>query len=134
MVKVTKKSLRYIPTSSLSLLEFEVPNSYQAVAEKLSLSMNEVKKDFRQLLQEIFVDYDTTQGSRSQVQRMLGKRLKDGTYLGTIPAMFKQVGLKIKMIVSSVSQEPEDLTRLSDKVLGSLCNPREDLLGVNIVF
>ena len=65
---------------------------------------------------------------------MLGTRLKDGTYSGTIPAMLKQVGLKIKTIVSLVSQEPEDLAKLSDKVSGSLCNPREDLLGVNIVF
>ena len=56
MVKVTKKSLRYIPTSSLLLLEFEVPDAYQAVAEKLSLPINKVEEDFRQLLQEIFVD------------------------------------------------------------------------------
>ena len=134
MVKVTKRSLRYLPISSLSLLEFEVPNAYQAVAEKLSLSMNKVKKDFKQLLQEIFVDYNTTQGSRTQVQRMLGTRLKDGTYSGTIPAMLKQVGLKIKMIVTLVSQEPEDLAKLSDKVLGCLYNPREDLLGIKFVF
>ena len=73
-------------------------------------------------------------GSRTQVQRMLGTRLKDGTYSGTIPAMLKQVGLKIKTIVSLVSQEPEDLAKLSDKVLGCLYNPREDLLGIKFVF
>ena len=105
MVKVTKRSLRYFPTSSLLLIEFEVPESYKAVAEKLSLPMNEVKKDFRQLLQEIFVDYGTTQGFRTQVHRMLGTRLRDATYSGTIPALLKQVGLKIKTIVTSVSQE-----------------------------
>ena len=48
--------------------------------------------------------------------------------------MLKQVGLKIKMIVSSVSQEPEDLAKLSNKVLGCLYNPREDLLGIKFVF
>ena len=65
---------------------------------------------------------------------MLGIRLKDGTYPGTILAMFKQVGLKIKTIVTFVSQEPEDLAKLSDKVLGCLHNPREDLLGIKFVF
>ena len=48
--------------------------------------------------------------------------------------MLKQVGLKIKKLVTSVSQDPEDLTKLSDKVLGCLYNPREDLLGIKFVF
>merc|ERR1712240_689883 len=65
---------------------------------------------------------------------MLGTRLKDGTHSGMILAMLKQVGLKIKTIVSSVSQEPEDLAKLSNKVLGCLYNPREDLLEIKFVF
>ena len=65
---------------------------------------------------------------------MLGTRLEDGTYSGTIPAMLKQVGLKIKTIVSSVSQDPEDLAKLSDKVLGCLFNPKEDVIGIKFVF
>ena len=65
---------------------------------------------------------------------MLGTRLKDGTYSGTIPAMLKQVGLKIKTIVSSVSQDPEDLAKLSNKVLGCLYNPKEDVLIIKFVF
>ena len=109
-------------------------DSYQAVAEKLSLPINKVKEDSRKLLQDTYVDNGTTGGSRTQVQRMLGTRLKDGTYSGTIPAMLKQVGLKIKTIVTSVSQDPEDLAKLSDKVLGCLYNPREDLLGIKFVF
>ena len=109
-------------------------DSYQAVAEKLSLPINKVKEDSRKLLQDTYVDNGTTRGSRTQVQRMLGTRLKDGTYSGMIPAMLKQVGLKIKMIVTLVSHESEDLVKLSNKVLGSLCNPREDLLGIKIVF
>ena len=109
-------------------------NSYQTVAEKLNLPINKVKEDSRKLLQDTYVDNGTTGGSRTQVQRMLGTRLKDGTYSGTIPAMLKQVGLKIKTIVTSVSQDPEDLAKLSDKVLGCLYNPREDLLGIKFVF
>ena len=65
---------------------------------------------------------------------MLGTRLKDGTYSGMIPAMLKQVGLKIKMIVTLVSQEPEYLAKLSDKVLGCLYNPEKDVIGIKFVF
>ena len=109
-------------------------NSYQAVEEKLYLPVNKVKEDSRKLLQDTYVDDGTTVGSRRQVQRMLGTRLKDGTYSGTIPAMLKQVELKIKTIVSSVSQDPEDLAKLSDKVLGCLYNPKEDTIGIKFVF
>ena len=104
----------------MTIVVDKVANSYQAVAEKLSLPINEVKEDSRKLLQDNYMDDGTTRGSRTQVQRMLGTRLKDGTYSGTIPVMLKQVGLKIKTIVSSVSQEPEDLAKLSKKVLGCL--------------
>ena len=65
---------------------------------------------------------------------MLGTRLEDRSYSGTIPAMMKQVGLKLKTIVSSVSQDPEDLAKLSDKVLGCLYNPKEDAIGIKFVF
>ena len=109
-------------------------DSYQAVAEKLNLPINKVKEDSRKLLQDTYVDDGTTGGSRRQVQRMLGTRLEDGTYSGTIPAMLKQVGLKIKTIVSSVSQDPEDLAKLSNKVLGCLYNPKEDAIGIKFVF
>ena len=69
----------------------KVANSYQAVAEKLNLPVNEVKEDSRKLLQDTYVDDGTTGGSRRQVQRMLGTRLEVGSYSGTIPAMMKQV-------------------------------------------
>ena len=107
-------------------------NFYQA--EKLNLPVNKVKEDSRKLLQDTYVDNGTTGGSRRQVQRMLGTRLEDGSYSGTIPAMMKQVGLKLKTIVSSVSQDPEDLAKLSDKVLGCLYNPKEDAIGIKFVF
>ena len=123
------------PAATLMTIAVEkAANSYQAVAEKLNLPINEVKEDSRKLLQDTYVDNSATGGSRTQVLRMLGTRLKDGTYSGTIPAMLKQVGLKIKTIVTLVSQEPKDLAKLTDKVLGCLYNPREDLLGIKFVF
>ena len=91
--------------------------SYKAVAEELNLLVNEVKEDSKKLLQDTYVDDGTTGGSRRQVERMLGTKLENGSYSATIPAMMKQVGLKLKTIVSSVPQDPEDLSKLSDKVL-----------------
>ena len=64
-------------------------DSYEAVAEKLNLPVNEVKEDSRKLLQDTYVDDGTMEGCRRQIQRMLGTRLEDGTYSGTIPAMLK---------------------------------------------
>ena len=40
--------------------------------------------------------------------------------------MMKLVELKLKAIVSSVTQDPEDLSKLSDKVLRCLNNPKDD--------
>ena len=42
--------------------------------------------------------------------------------------------MKLKTIVSSVSQDPEDLSMLSEKVLGCLYNPKEDAIGIKLVF
>ena len=42
--------------------------------------------------------------------------------------------MKLKTIVSSVSQDQEDLSKLSDKVLGCLYNPKEDTIGVKFAF
>ena len=65
---------------------------------------------------------------------MIGRKLEDRSYSGTIPTMMKQVGLKLKTIVSSVSQDQEALSKLSDKVLGCLYNPKEDTIGVKFAF
>ena len=117
------------PAAALMTIAVEkAANSYEAVAEKLNLPVNKVKEDSKKLLQDTYVDDGTTGGSRRQVERMLGTRLEDGSYSGTIPAMMKQVGLKLKTIVSSVSQDPEDLAKLSNKVLGCLYNPKEDAI------
>ena len=108
--------------------------SYKAVAEELNLPVNEVKEDSKKLLQDTYVDDGTTGGSRRQVERMLGTKLEDRTYSGTIPAMMKKVRLKLKTIVSSVLQDPEDLSKLSHKVLGCLYNKKEDTIRIKFVF
>ena len=94
--------------------------SYKAVAEESNLPVNEVKEDSKKLLQDTYVDDGTTEGSRRQVKRMLGTKLEDRSYSGTISAMMKQVILKLKTILSSVSQDQKNLLKLSNKVLGCL--------------
>ena len=94
--------------------------TYAIVAKDLNLSVEEVKEDSRKLLEDTYVNDGTTRGFRKEVERMISVKLNNGSFSGTIPAMMKKVGLKIKTIVSSVSQDQEALSKLSDKVLGCL--------------
>ena len=84
--------------------------SYEAVTKELNISVSKVKEDSKKLLKNTYVDDGTTRGSRRQVKRMIGRILEDGSYSGTISAMIKQVRLKLKTIVSSVSQDQEALS------------------------
>ena len=108
--------------------------TYQEVAKDLNLSVHEVKEDSKKLLEDIYVDDGTTGGSKKEVDRMIGTKLADGSFSGTIPSMMKKVGLKLKTIVTSHSQDQESLSKLSNKVLGNLCNLVEDIIGVKFVF
>ena len=63
--------------------------SYEAVAKELNISVCEVKEDSKKLLKDTYVDDGTTGGSRRQVERMIGRKLEDGSYSGTISAMMK---------------------------------------------
>ena len=74
--------------------------SYKVVAKELNISVSKVKEDSKKLLKDTYVDDGTTGGSRRQVERMIGRKLYDGSYSGTIPAMMKQVRLKLKTIIS----------------------------------
>ena len=68
------------------------------------------------------------------MDRMIGVKMEDGCFSGTIPAMMKKIGLKLKTIVSSHNPDPESLAKLSDKVLGCLYDPKMDLIGINFSF
>ena len=65
--------------------------------------MEEVKDDSIKLLKDTYVDDGTTGGTKKQIGRMLGSKMEDGSYSGTIPRMMKKVGLKLKTIVTSKS-------------------------------
>ena len=108
--------------------------TYEDVANDLNLPIKEVKEDSRKLLEDTYVDDGTTGGSRKEVERMIGIKLKDGSYSGTIPTMMKKVRLKLKTIVLSISQDQEAFSKLSDKVLGCLYDPKNNLIGVKFSF
>ena len=67
--------------------------SYEAVAKDLNLSVKEVKESSKKLRKDTYVYDGTTGGSRKQVERMIGIKLEDGSYSGTIPTMMKKVWL-----------------------------------------
>ena len=54
---------------------------------------------------------------------MIGTKLEDGSFSGTIPSMMKKVGLKLQMMVTSNSNDKESMDKLSEKVLGYLWDP-----------
>ena len=59
--------------------------AYQEVAKDMNLDEEEVKEDSIKLLKDVYVDDGTTRGSQRQVDRMLGSKMKDGNFSGTIP-------------------------------------------------
>ena len=108
--------------------------TFKEVATDLNLSVDEVIEDSIKLLKDTYVDNGMTGGAKKQVDRMLGSKMEDGSYSGTIPQMMKKVGLRLKTIVTSKSSDQESISKLSDKVLGYLYNPVEDRLGISFVF
>ena len=59
--------------------------AHQASRNRPQWSLEEVKEDSIKLLKDVYVDDGTTGGSQRQVDRMLGSKMKDGNFSGTIP-------------------------------------------------
>ena len=57
-------------------------------------------KDSKKLLEDTYVDDGTTGGSKKEIDRMIGVKLPDGSFSGTIPSIMKKVGLKLKTIIT----------------------------------
>ena len=123
------------PAAALMNIAVEkAAETYEDAANDLNLPIKEVKEDSKKLLKDTYVDDGTTGGSRKEVERMIGVKLDDGSYSGTIPVMMKKVRLKLKTIVLSVSQDQEALSKLSDKVFRCLYDPKNDLISVKFTF
>ena len=106
--------------------------AYQEVAKDMNLDEEEVKEDSIKLLKDVYVDDGTTGASQRQADRMLGYKMKDGNFSGTVPRI--RVTLKLKPIMTSESSDQESLEKLSDKVLGYLYNYVDDKLGASFTF
>ena len=100
----------------------------------LNLSEEEFNKDSMKILEHTYVDDGTTSCSKKEVDRMIGVKLPNGSFSGTIPSMMKKNGLKIKTIITLHFKDQEALSKLSDKVLGCLYDPVQDLIGVKFSF
>ena len=123
------------PAAAIMTIAVErAAETYPEVARDLNIDVDEVKEDSIKLLKDTYVDDGTTGGTKKQVNRMLGFKMEDGSYSGTIPRMMKKVGLKLKTIVTSKSSDQESISKLSDKVLGYLYDPIQDKLGIKFVF
>ena len=81
------------PAAALMTIAVEkAAETYEDVARDLNLSVEEVKKDSKKLLEDTYVDDGTTGGSIKEVDRMIGVKLPDGSFSGTIQSMMKKVG------------------------------------------
>ena len=108
--------------------------TYEDVAQALNIDKEIVKEDASKLLLDTYVDDGTTGGRIKDVFRMLGEKLPDGRYNGTITRMMEGVGLRLKTIVSTMDPDPESAEKLSSKVLGYNFDVNSDMLGVNFIF
>ena len=74
------------PAAAIMTIAVErAAEAYQQVAKDMNLDEEEVKEDSIKLLKDVYVDDGTTGGSQRQVDRMLGSKMKDGNFSGTIP-------------------------------------------------
>ena len=116
------------------ITEEKAAKSVLQATKYIMIHKNEVKDDTRKLFTDTNIDDGTMGGTKSEVQRMIGYKLPDGTFFETISTMMEKVVLKLKTIVSSNSQDNESIDKISDKVLGYLFDQKEDMIGVKFTF
>ena len=74
------------PAAALMTIAVEkAAETYEDVARDLNLSVEEVKKDSKKLLEDTYVDDGTTGGSKKEVDWMIGVKLPDRSFSGTPP-------------------------------------------------
>ena len=117
----------------LSVAVEKAAETWEKVAEELQVNPKKTKEDSTKLKEDCYVDDGTTGGSVEDVNRMQGVKNLKGEFSGTIPSMFRAVGLKLKTMVRSFSDDPEESDKLSGKVLGYGWNPKDDLMSVQLL-
>ena len=64
----------------------------------------------------------------------MGNKLPNGEFTGTMAAMAHKVGLRIKSMVCSGSDNQEEIDKLSGAVLEYKWGPQQDLMGITLRF
>ena len=118
----------------LSVAVEKASDNWQEVADLLNLDPEKVRQDSIKLREDNYVDDGNTGGSIEDVDRMQGIKNEQGEFTGTIPSMYRSVGLKLKTMVRSGSTDEQESAKLSGKVLGYGWNPEEDLMSVSLKF
>ena len=81
---------------------------------------------------EMYVDDGTTGGTKTEVERFVGKKNEDGKYDGTIPQILKLGGFSIKSMVPSGCKDQKAMDLLGNSVLGYFWDATSDIMGVKI--
>ena len=88
------------PAATLMTIAVEkASENYEEVAANLNLDKEIVKEDAKKLLLDTYVDDGTTGGRIKDVKRMLGEKLPDGSFTGTISKMMQSVGLNQRLSI-----------------------------------
>ena len=72
-------------TSLMTIAVQRATETYKEVARDLNFPTFKVKEDSKKLLLDIYVDDDTTSGSRKEVNRMIRDKLSDASFSGKNP-------------------------------------------------
>ena len=74
------------PAAAIMTIAVErAAETFQEVANDMNIDVEEVKEDSIKHLKDVYGDDGTTGGTQRQVDRMLGSKMEDGNFSGTIP-------------------------------------------------
>ena len=93
-----------------------------------------VFKDAMKLFKDTYIDDVTSGGSPSDISRMMGDKDSEGQFNGTILSLAKGMGLKLKTMVRSGSEDLEAMTKLSGSVLRYKWDATKDLMGIKLSY
>ncbi len=94
-----------------------------------------VLSDAKKLRADSYVDDLHSGGSQADVSRMMGsKDAHTNQFTGTIPRLLNNVGLSLKALVQSGSNDEEAIAKLSGTALVYKWEPAADIMGVKLKF
>ena len=124
------------PAASLMTIAVERASESYSEVQKLKIAPDElIKCDADKLRADSYVDDIHSGGSQADVSRMMGsKNAETNQFTGTIPRLLNNVGLSLKALVQSGSNDEEAIAKLSGTALGYKWEPAADIMGVKLKF